>query len=175
MYYYYGLHWESQGDVKKQRENMEKALKEDPTNINSLIGYYHIPDLTPDEKRNCVQLIEKSAETFRESIRSNQKSFDDPRETPYIESRESSDCNEFAWLIANTEGNLDEALKYAKRGVELQPASGSIYDTLAQVYFVKGDLENAVKTQDKACELEPHFEMLKKKLEKYKKALADKK
>jgi cytochrome c-type biogenesis protein CcmH/NrfG len=78
-------------------------------------------------------------------------------------------------LVANTEGDMNEALKYAKRAVELQPGSGGILDTLAHVYFAKGDFENAVKTQEKAAELEPHSELIKKKLAVFKKAIEDKK
>jgi hypothetical protein len=175
MYYYYGCHWESQGDRKQQRENMERALKEDPANVNALIGYYRLPDLAPEEKRNVVQLIEKSAAETRESIRNARTNLDDPRQAPFADSKEATDCNQFAWLIANTEGNFDEALKYAKRAVELQPASGGIRDTLAHVYFAKGDYENAVKTQEKAAELEPHSVMIKQKLKEFMKARDEKK
>ena len=175
MYYYYGCHWESQGDRKQQRDNMERALKEDPTDINALIGYYHLPDLTPEEKQNIVQLIKTAADNVRESIRNAQKTPEDPRESLSAEIGEATDCNQFAWLIANTEGNFDEALKYGRRAVELQPANGGIYDTLAHAYYAKGDLENAVKTEEKAHELDPHSRMIEKKLGIFKKALAEKK
>ncbi|MCC6124699.1 MAG: hypothetical protein IT426_07045 [Pirellulales bacterium] len=175
MYYYYGCHWESQGDRKQRRENMERALKEDPANINAMIGYYRLPDLTPAEKRNVVQLIEKSAAETRESIRNARTNLDDPRQIQYADAKEATDCNQFAWLIANTEGNFDEALKYAKRAVELLPASGGIRDTLAHVYFAKGDYENAVKTQENALELEPHSAMIEKKLKEFIKARDEKK
>jgi tetratricopeptide (TPR) repeat protein len=174
MYYYYGLHWESQGDRKQQRDNMERAIKEDPTSINALIGYYSLPDLTPVEKKKTVELIKTASDQVRESIRSFESPPDDPRENAYAAMREANDCNQFAWLIANTEGDLDEALKYARRAVELQPQNGGIADTLAHVYYAKRDYENAVKTEEKAAELEPHLEMIKRKLEVFKKALAEK-
>jgi tetratricopeptide (TPR) repeat protein len=174
MNYYYGCHFESQGDRKQQRAYMEKAIATDPTNVNALIGFYHLPDLTPEEKQKAVELIKKTADTVRESILKDQQSPNDPRESLSAASKEASDCNEFAWLIANTEGNFNEALRYARRAVELQP-TGSNYDTLAHAFYAKDDFENAVKTEDKAHELEPHSEMIKKKLELFKKALAEKK
>jgi tetratricopeptide (TPR) repeat protein len=175
MYYYYGLHWESQGDRKQQRDNMERAIKEDPASINALIGYYNLPDLTPAEKKKAAELIKSAADQVRESIRSFESPPDDPRENAYAAMREANDCNQFAWLIANTEGDLDESLKYARRAVELQPQNGGIADTLAHVYYAKRDYENAVKTEEKAHELEPHLEMIKRKLDVFKKALAEKK
>jgi tetratricopeptide (TPR) repeat protein len=175
MYYYYGCHWENQGDRKKQRESMEKALQEDPTAINALIGYYHLPDLRPEEKQKIVRLIKKTADDTLEMIRNDQKSPEDPREISYAESKEATDCNQFAWLIANTEGNMDEALKYGRRAVELQPANGGMYDTLAHVYYAKGDFENALKTQERAIELDPHSGLLKKKFTVFKKAAEEKK
>jgi tetratricopeptide (TPR) repeat protein len=175
MYFYFGCHWESQGDRKQQRENMEKAVKEDPTDINALIGYYHLPDLSPEEKQKAVEMIDKVASEVLESIHNAQKTPDDPRENLYMESKEASDCNQFAWLIANTEGNFDEALRCARRAVELQPANGGIYDTLAHAYYAKGDFENAVKIEEKAHQLDPHSVMIQKKLELFKKALEEKK
>jgi tetratricopeptide (TPR) repeat protein len=153
---------------------MERAIKEDPTSINALIGYYSLPDLTPVEKKKTVELIKTASDQVRESIRSFESPPDDPRENAYAAMREANDCNQFAWLIANTEGDLDEALKYARRAVELQPQNGGIADTLAHVYYAKRDYENAVKTEEKAAELEPHLEMIKRKLEVFKKALAEK-
>ena len=95
---------------------MDKALKEDPGNINALIGYYHLPDLTAEEKRKVVQLIETAADNAREAIRNDRKTPADPRESMYAELREATDCNQFAWLIANTEGNFDEAFEIRAAG-----------------------------------------------------------
>jgi tetratricopeptide (TPR) repeat protein len=175
MYYYFACHWESQGDAKQQRENIEKAAKESPKDVNALIGFYRLPDLKPEEKQKVVQTIEQVSEELRESIRNNQRSPDNPRETVAASTKEGYDCNQFAWLIANTVGDLDEALKYSKRSVELQPTSGGLYDTLAHVYYAKGDYESAVSTQKKALELEPHSGLIKKKLDVFEKALAEKK
>jgi tetratricopeptide (TPR) repeat protein len=190
MYYYFGCHWESQGDRKKQREFMEKAFKEDPTDSYAVIGFYQLPDLTQEEKVRCKAAAQKVADTLRESIKADP--FGESEEAVPVgpvdispdeeistvsemPSREAAYCNGLAWLLAHTDGNLDEAMKHAKRAVELQPKSGMILDTLAHVYFAKGDYETAVKTQEKACELEKHSVLLKQSLEKFKKALEQKK
>ena len=74
---------------------------------------------------------------------------------PWLEYRRGPACNEFAWLAANTEGDLDEALRLSKRSLDLAGEHGSYCDTLARVYFAKGDYANAVKHQSRAAELLP--------------------
>ena len=82
---------------------------------------------------------------------------------------EATSYNQFAWLVGNTEGDFDEALRYSKKSIELKPGYGGYYDTLAHVYFAKGDYENALKTQTKAAELEPHSGQIARKLAVFRK------
>ena len=63
--------------------------------------------------------------------------------------------NEFAWLIGNTEGDYDEAVKQSQISIELSPDTGGFYDTLAHCYYGKGDYENAVKYQTKGPKWSP--------------------
>ncbi|MCR5162389.1 MAG: hypothetical protein K6C40_00060 [Thermoguttaceae bacterium] len=64
----------------------------------------------------------------------------------------ANQMNTFAWLAANTERRLDEALSYSKESVRLLPDSPGIEDTLATVYFARGDFEKAFETQTQAVE-----------------------
>ena len=83
--------------------------------------------------------------------------------------------NQYAWLVGNTAGDLDEALKCSLKSLELEPETGGYYDTLAHVYFAKGDYENAVKSQTKAAELDPHSGVIRRKLELFREKLKEKK
>jgi tetratricopeptide (TPR) repeat protein len=60
--------------------------------------------------------------------------------------------NTYAWLAANTERKLDEALEYSEEAVRRLPNSPGIQDTLATVYFARGDYEKAFEIQSKAVE-----------------------
>lgn len=65
--------------------------------------------------------------------------------------------NLIAWGIATTPGegrDLDLALKSAMRAVELAEGNekADSLDTLARVYFERGDLDKAIQTQQKAIE-----------------------
>ena len=82
--------------------------------------------------------------------------------------------NQLAWLVANTEGNLDEALKDSQKSLEIlregnDRDTGGYDDTLGRVYFAKGDYQNAVTYQTKAAELEPHSGLIRRQLELFRK------
>lgn len=61
--------------------------------------------------------------------------------------------NNLAWLIAENQGNLDEALQLATASVAKGPNVAGYYDTLGWVYFKKGLYSNAAKQVRKAIEL----------------------
>ncbi len=51
--------------------------------------------------------------------------------------------NNFAWIAANQGTNLDRALAMARRAVALRPAVTAFRDTLAWVYYARGDFARA--------------------------------
>lgn len=53
-------------------------------------------------------------------------------------------CNNLAYLLADSGGNLDEALKYAQRAVELAPDHPAYADTLGWVFYRKGLYPSAI-------------------------------
>ncbi len=161
MHYFFACHFENANDRAKQREHLDKALAADSSEVDVLIACYHFPDKTPEYRKKILALIEHSAARIRQQI------VRQPNSPTFY--------NEFAWLIGNTEGNFDEALRCSRRSLQLRPRSGGYLDTLAHVYFSKGDYENAVKTQTKAVELEPHSGLIRRKLELFKRKLQQQK
>jgi len=153
--YFLSCHWESKNDAARRREYLDKAVAADPGDLDVLIACYALPDQTAEYREKIVRLIKDETASLRRQIAEQPASA-----TAY---------NQFAWLVGNTEGDLEEALRYSKRSIELQPTYGGYYDTLAHVYFALGDYENAVKTQTKAAELEPHSGLIRKKLELFRK------
>lgn len=75
--------------------------------------------------------------------------------------------NSAAWEMAISNYRLEKALEFALKAVELEPKDGNIWDTVGEVYFRMGNIEEAVKAEKKASELMPSSEIFKEKLEKW--------
>ncbi|MEN6457311.1 MAG: hypothetical protein ABFC63_00055 [Thermoguttaceae bacterium] len=157
MFFYSACHWNAQKNTARQRESLDKAIEANPEDIDVLIACYRLPDQPAEYRASIVDAIRRTAVTLREAIA------DDP---------ESADnYNNYAWLIGNTEGDQDEALRDAQKAVELEPDRGGYFDTLGHVYAGRGDWENAVKAQSQAAKLDPHSGLIRRALEQYRKKL----
>jgi tetratricopeptide (TPR) repeat protein len=54
--------------------------------------------------------------------------------------------NNLAMLLANSGGNLDEALELAKKALQKAPNEAPILDTLGWVYLKKNSVDSALQT-----------------------------
>ena len=77
--------------------------------------------------------------------------------------------NNLACEFAFSDVRPDDALRLAKKAVELAPKDGNIWDTLGDVYFRRGEYKEAINAESKAIELEPNTKLFGKKLEEWKK------
>jgi len=75
--------------------------------------------------------------------------------------------NRAAWLAARCDRRLDEALAYAEEAVRLEPKKASYIDTLAEVYFRRGDRAAAIRYSEQAVKLAPQDEELKAQLRRF--------
>jgi Flp pilus assembly protein TadD len=164
MAFFLSCHWEEQGDRAKQRRYLEEAVQHDKGELDALIARYRLPEKDPDFHQQTRDLVDRSASFYRRLI----------AETPDNIPGKARFYNQFAWLVGNTEGDLDEALECAHKAVELRPDAGAYLDTLAHVHFARGELQSAVKSQTKAAQLEPHSGLIKKKLQLFRDALSEK-
>ncbi|MGO9115651.1 MAG: tetratricopeptide repeat protein [Thermoguttaceae bacterium] len=163
MYYFESCQWKARGNWARQREWLDKALATQCYDIEVLIDCHQIPDSPADYRAKIRKLIEKQLCELREQIAD-----------LGAHSAAAGLCNEFAWLVANTEGDLDEALRFSKRSLELVGENGAYFDTLARVYFTKGDYASAVKHQTRAAELLPDNRAVQKQLLLFRKKAGEK-
>ena len=76
-------------------------------------------------------------------------------------------CNNFAWFLAERRLHRAEALRLARRAVDLDPDSAASLDTLAELLFQDGQLDEAIRLQKQAAELEPNDDHYTQQLRKF--------
>jgi tetratricopeptide (TPR) repeat protein len=176
--YFLAKSYARQNDRGKERELLEKAVEQDPADADVLISLYHFPGLEAERKAQIVELVRAAVQESRNKIAEEPDS-----STPY---------NQLAWLVCNTEGDFDDAVRLSRKSVELARAAvalaqgrsewetmaaseslGGHLDTLAHCYAAKQDFEEAVKTQAEAAKLIPHSQQIVRKLEEFQRSLAE--
>ena len=91
---------------------------------------------------------------------------------------DSSPYNQWAWLVSNTEGDFQKAIRYSHRSLELnangESGEASYLDTLARCYYAAGDYENAVKYERQALERMNYMQVMQRQMKLFEDALAKK-
>ena len=87
---------------------------------------------------------------------------------------DASTLNGFAWFCSQRKIGLDKALPAALKAAELSKRDPGILDTLAEVYFARGDFDNAIKIAEEALAKEPTDTYYKDQVAKFRKAKAEK-
>lgn len=151
--YFLACHWLEKGNAVKHRQYLEEAIRADAMEVDTLIAMCKLPDQSAAQREKTQKLVQQSILLLRRDI----------DESP----NEPKGFNQIAWLMGNTGNNLDEALRFANKAVELAPETGAYLDTLAHVYFARGDYEKAVLYQSKAAQLDPHSGLIVKELKAF--------
>jgi tetratricopeptide (TPR) repeat protein len=166
FHYYRACQHRDAGDRQRERDELDLAIKFDHTDADVLIAMYRHPDADASWRAGVRQRIRDLTREFQQAINDNPV---DP--TPY---------NQWAWLIGNTEGDFQQAIRYSHRSLELIPpgsgdsAGASFLDTLGRCYYAAGDLENAIKYQRQAIEKVDFMQVMHRQLALFEKTLAEK-
>lgn len=81
-----------------------------------------------------------------------------------------STLNAFAWFCAQRKIGLNEALPIALKAVEVSGRSPGILDTLAELYFARGEYEKAITIGKEARKSDPEDQYFNDQIKKFKKA-----
>ncbi len=168
MSYFYGEDLRRRGQFDEQRQRLEEGAEADPTDADLLIAMHRASQSDEDWHDKTRGLIASAVEHFRQQIRTGQQAVAAAQneELRAIYNRQlAGSKNQLAWLVSNTEGDFDEALRCSRRSLELRPATAAYLDTLGRCYFAKGRYEQAVRVQRQAVQLEPFSGQILRQLE----------
>lgn len=143
---------EKAGKPPAQEKALREVLKLSPNHPDAVIALVGLL-----RKRGAAQeaaaLVRSAGEHYRARI----------AEQP----DDAEGYNNLAWLLANTDTSLDEALRLSSKSLELQPDTAAYLDTLAEVHLRLGQPSRAVELQKQAIELEPESLDLTERLKKF--------
>lgn len=157
--YYTALARRAAGDEAGTRAALTEACGHDPTDADILIAMHRAAGADAAWREETRKRIRRLASRFEQQI-------DEAPSDPV-------GYNQWAWLIANTEGDFDKAVRYSERSLTLSPDNAGYLDTLARCCFAAGDLERAVRVQRRAVALEPTLRVMQRQLDEFERALAD--
>ena len=172
MHFSRGLQLGEEEKYAQQKSELEKAIARDRENADILIAMYRIPDDDEPWKQKTNRLIDDLRRKYEDSIRSAEQ---DLRQNPDQSAtrRLAQQLNQFAWLVSNTFGDYRQALKSSQRSLQLIAEDGGYLDTLARCYYALDDLENALKYQRRAVELEPNSGQIRRQLDLFESVAAE--
>ena len=173
MYYFYFLLHEQKKDVERQKKALEDGYRAYPDDVDLLIGIYRFSQSQDDESYKT--LAKQRLATSGQRLLDTARRYDNPNQNPKSTGNVNYLAhynNQYAWLVANTIGDYDEALRRCREAVDLMPDASGYWDTLGRCYFAKKDYVNAVKFQEHAVSMEPHSGLIKRQLEIFHEALA---
>ena len=175
LHYFHALKHRATGDHEEEHKHLLLGIREDPTDADVLIGMHRAGGEPGDSfLAETKKRIETATGHFRSEIAELRKEAEEAAsetEREWANRRLATAHNQLAWLVGNTVGDYDEAVRSSHRSLELRPDAPGFLDTLGRCYYAKGDFENAVKYQSKAIALEPHSGQMNRQFDLFQKAL----
>ena len=143
----------ARGDAAGRRRLIEEAVRHHGRDVDALIALYEISAAEPGQRAEATARVARALERIEDEI--------------HALPDDANGYNEYAWLVANTTGDVRKAVRYSKKSLELSFDNPSYLDTLAHCQFAAGDRAAAVRTQALAQRLEPHNRTIRRNLERF--------
>jgi len=157
----------SQKEFQKAKQNLSKAIELDPTNYDAhltlgdihfslnqdsqaIAAYQTSVNVNPDLAVGYLKLGR-----IYEKIGEKGKAKQAYLRTIQADPTEPIAYNNLAWMAAEENTNLDEALMWGEKAVSLTPDSPQFHDTLGWVYRARGEPAKAETALQKSSKLDP--------------------
>jgi len=174
MHFSHALYLESEQRWSEQASELKEAIKYDRFNADIMIAMFRVPEASDEFVNETRKTIRTTADRYRSAAMMAERSYQTVRNADTLE-RYALMLNQYAWLVANTEGDFKSALESSKKSLELIPDDPGYLDTLARCYYATGDYEMAVASQKQAVQFDPHSGQIQRQLDFFEKALSERK
>ncbi len=144
---------EEKGSVQEAIETVDKGLKENPNSVSLLI--------------NKAFLLDKSSD-YDGTVKILKRVLNDEPDNPTA-------LNFLAYLYAENDVNLDDALDLVTRALNKDPENPAYLDTKAWIFYKKGEYEKALDLQRKALSMAPDEKELREHMKAILQALGSEK
>ena len=122
------------GKYDKAEEELKKSLS---IKNNVYEPLYHLATVYYVTKK-----LDKAAELYTQAIQ--------------VKPDSAEALNNLAYLLAEQDKNIEDALKMSETAVKIEPNNASYLDTLGWLYFKTGKTEEALKYLNKAAQIAPN-------------------
>jgi hypothetical protein len=175
MNFFYACDFHERKNWAKEKEHLKIAAEANPKDADVLIAMYRLPEADETWKTMTKDKLQAAIAEFRGEVERTKAELDsaegdDSRRS--IQQGYAIDCNQYAWLVGNTFGDHQEAVRLSQESVricrqlpEMKTNLAGFLDTLGRAFHGAGDVANAVKHQAMAVELNPVSGQIRRQLE----------
>ena len=173
--YYQASAAEKREDYLQQKLLLEKALSLNRYDGDVLIAAFRYTQADDKWRQDILANIAGAAEHYAkeaEQLEKKIKTTLDRTEKGQMAIELARAYNQYAWVVGNTVGDFEQAIKFSRKSLDLRGWDLSGYlDTLGHAYYGAGKIEEAVLWQSKAVELDPASQTMSRKLKVFQAAL----
>ncbi len=177
--FFLACHFHERGDYAEEKKHLKAAADAYFKDADVLIAMYRLSNADEAWKAMTKEKIELIATEYRREVEEARMSLDaadDERSKQLAMQYYAHFCNQYAWLIGNTFGDHQQAVKCGQDAVkicqqlpEIKSNLAGYLDTLGRAYYGAGDVANAVKHQSMAVGLNPVSGQIRRQLEFFQK------
>ena len=174
MNFFYAAHHRKQNDTEKEMQALTKGVKASPYDADVLIAMHRVKDAPGEWRSDTREYIQKADKHATAAIKKARVEWERSNGQPRSQRILAQKLNDYAWLVGNTIGDAQQAIRSSHESLELEPGTPGYLDTLGRCYYRVGDYENAIRYQEQAVRRDPHSGQLLRQLDLFKSAMAQK-